>query len=90
MQLLRFRRLGDGTIRIAVWLDDSKSIDDQPDPRWVLEHNWPPRTSLPGPPAAADYQAMIRQEMRLLAQQRLASLQQPEAGTALPGEGDTL
>jgi len=101
MKLLLARETPTG-IRLVVHLDPTKLQEDgTPDPAWCLEHTWVPFR--PGEKAhggtnaptvtKVQYVAQVRTEFKLLAQAALAKLQAtatPDAGTALPGEGETL
>jgi hypothetical protein len=91
MQLLRFRKRDDGSIRIVVHLNETKTLDNgEPDPAWVYDATWPPK---PANMTAQAYGDMVKREAKLLAQAELARLQTEDsdaAGTALAGEGDTL
>jgi hypothetical protein len=91
MQLLRFRKRPDDSIRIVVHLDDTKVTEDgDPDPAWIYEATWSPK---PANMTAQAYTDMVKREAKLLAQAELAKLQAGEnenPGTALAGEGATL
>jgi 8-oxo-dGTP pyrophosphatase MutT (NUDIX family) len=91
MQLLRFRKRPDDSIRIVVHLDDTKVTEDgAPDPAWIYEATWPPK---PANMTAQAYGDMVKREAKLLAQAQLAELQDEDTddqGTALAGEGATL
>jgi hypothetical protein len=84
MQLLRFRKLPNDSVRIVVHLDETKLTDDgQPDPEWVYDATWPPK---PANMTAQAYTDMVKREAKLLAQAQLADLQAAEndnPGTAL-------
>jgi hypothetical protein len=91
MQLLRFRKRDDGSIRIVVHLNETKTLDNgEPDPAWVYDATWPPK---PANMTAQAYGDMVKREAKLLAQAELARLQVEDTddqGTALAGEGATL
>jgi hypothetical protein len=88
VQLLRFRKLADDSVRVVVHLDETKlGLDGQPDPAWVYMAQWPPK---PAGVTVAAYVDMVKREAKLAAQHRLAQLRADTEGTALPGEGETL
>jgi hypothetical protein len=91
MQLLRFRKQPNDSIRIVVHLDETKTLEDgEPDPAWVYDATWPPK---PANMTAQAYGDMVKREAKLLAQAQLAELNAADTddqGTALAGEGATL
>lgn len=89
MKLLRFRRLADGSIRLVILLDNTKTTEaGDPDEAWVYVLTWGPK---PDDITATAYRDMIRHEAKLLAQLELARRQgAADEGTALSGEGAEL
>lgn len=56
--------------RIArVWLDERRTIDGEPDPDWITEWTWgaPPEEQ-----TEEEYEVMIRDEVKLMAEEELA------------------
>lgn len=91
MKLLRFRRLTDGSIRLIILLDTTKTdAEGNPDEAWLYVLTWAPK---PDNVTAVEYRDMIKREAKLLAQAELARRQNlTDEGTVVAGggEGDPL
>jgi hypothetical protein len=88
MQILKHRRAQDGSYRLLIWLDESKTVEGEPDPNYVRRFDW---ASKPAGVLVADYVAMQKRETKLLCEAELAELAaQDNQGTAVGGEGEPL
>jgi hypothetical protein len=84
MQILKHRRAQDGSYRLLVWLDESKTVEGAPD--YVRKFDWAPK---PSGVTAADYVAMQKRETKLLCEAELAA-QQGGQGTTVGTDGEPL
>lgn len=82
MKLLRFRKLANGSIRLAILLDTAK---DEVDEAWLYVLTWPPK---PDNVTATAYRDQIKAESKLLAQLELARRQGEDEGTVVAGGGE--
>lgn len=86
MTLLVARQIGPRSIRLVVWLDEARRLEDgTPDPRWVRTYEWSAMTPAE---TLAQLKARALRETRLLAAEEVA----PAGGVnvALPEEGGAL
>jgi hypothetical protein len=86
MQILKHRRAQDGSYRLLVWVDESKTVEGAPDPNFVRRFDWAPK---PTGVSVADYVAMQKRETKLLCEAELAA-QQGGQGTTVGTDGEPL
>jgi hypothetical protein len=86
MQIWKHRKHQDGSYRLLIWLDETKTVEGAPDPAFVRRFDWAPK---PATVSATDYVAMQKRETKLLCEAELAARDSGQ-GTAVAGEGDTL
>jgi hypothetical protein len=87
MQILKHRRAQDGSYRLLVWLDESKTVEGAPDPAYVRKFDWAPK---PSGVTAADYVAMQKRETKLRSPHNRAGRGQRSAPTGSRSDRERL